>query len=115
MVSLRDQFMYHPPRTEERKARHNAVNDAALAFALVINEHVTDETFRAKAIDQIQLARMFANQGITFAELQPTLVELPEGKLGCSCGGKGFAQVDSEISRCVVCNTTYSDPRLRER
>lgn len=67
---LREYFRYHPPQTEERKQAHNAVNDAAFEFAKVVLATVKNERMRQSAFDQIQIARMLANQGITLEEIE---------------------------------------------
>lgn len=68
-ISVEEYFKYHPPVTESRKAAHNAVNEAALAFAKVVEANVVDEKCGEMAFFAIQQARMFANQGITIDEL----------------------------------------------
>ena len=68
-ISIEDYFKYHPPVTDARKAAHNAINEAALAFAKTVEENVLDEDCRKMAFFAIQQARMFANQGITVDEL----------------------------------------------
>lgn len=72
-MNLKEYFQYHPPTTQERREAHQAVNDAALAFAEVIVARVQDEDTRKMAIFAVQQARMFANQGITVDELKGTL------------------------------------------
>lgn len=68
-LPLEEYFRYHPPKTEDRKEKHNAVNDAALQFAKVIDSSVMDEDCKKMAIFAVQQARMFANQGITVDSL----------------------------------------------
>jgi len=68
-ISLKDQFTYHPPKTKHRIACHEEINRVALYFATIITENVKDPRFQEKAIDLVQQARMFANQGITFDDL----------------------------------------------
>lgn len=68
-LPIGEYFKYHPPTTEERKAKHNAVNEAALKFAEVVEESCLDFDCQKMAIFAIQQARMFANQGITVDEL----------------------------------------------
>ena len=68
-LPIEEYFKYHPPLTDTRKAAHNAVNEAALAFAKTVEENVVDEDTKKMAFFAIQQARMFANQGITIDEL----------------------------------------------
>lgn len=64
-------FTYHPPTTEERKAKHLAINEGAKAFAKVILANVKDTRCRELAFYAIQQARMLANQGATVDEICP--------------------------------------------
>ena len=68
-LPIEDYFKYHPPTTPERIAAHNTVNEAALTFAKTVEENVEDDDCRKMSFFAIQQARMFANQGITVAEL----------------------------------------------
>lgn len=68
-LPIEEYFKYHPPITEDRKNKHNTVNDAALQLAKVIDETVSDEQCKQMALFAVQQARMFANQGITVDEL----------------------------------------------
>ena len=65
-----DYFTYHPPITDARKEKHDRVNKACLHLAQILMSCIEDESLRIKAIDCIQQARMFANQGITVDELR---------------------------------------------
>ena len=69
-LPITEYFKYHPPTTPERVAAHNAVNDGALVFALIIEENVSNLDCLKQAYFAVQQARMFANQGITVDELQ---------------------------------------------
>jgi hypothetical protein len=69
-LPIEQYFKYHPPLTDTRKAAHNAVNEAALAFAKTVEENVQDEDCCKQAYFAIQQARMLANQGITVDELK---------------------------------------------
>lgn len=69
MITLQEQFKYHPPTTKERLEAHAAVNEAALAFAETVCTHVHKEQNQQAIISQIQVARMLANQYITLEEL----------------------------------------------
>ena len=64
-IPIEEYFKYHPPITEERKKAHNAINEAALAFAKVVEANVAEEKCKDQTFFAIQQARMFANQGIT--------------------------------------------------
>jgi hypothetical protein len=68
-VPLEEQFRYHPPTTVERKAKHEAINAAALECAKVLCTCVRSAKNQQKLIDAIQNARMLANQYVTFEEL----------------------------------------------
>ena len=69
-LPIEEYFRYHPPKTEERKAAHETVNNAALEFAKVIDSLVRDEDCKKMALFAVQQARMFSNQGITVDELE---------------------------------------------
>ena len=69
-LPIKEYFKYHPPLTDARKVAHQAINQAALAFALTVEENVKDDDCRKQAYFAIQQARMFANQGITVDELK---------------------------------------------
>lgn len=68
-------FSYHPPKTTARRDAHTAINEGAVVYAKTILTHVKDPRFVQLAINMLQQVRMFANQGITTAEL------LAEGRL----------------------------------
>lgn len=75
-ISIEELFKYHPPLSETRKQKHNAINDVALQFAKTVEDLVVDEDCKKMAYFAIQQARMFANQGITIDDLEsPTLTE----------------------------------------
>ena len=69
-LPLEEYFRYHPPTTEERKARHDAINQAALSFAKIIEANVEDEELYKKAIFAVWEAKALANQGVTLDELR---------------------------------------------
>jgi hypothetical protein len=69
MNTLEQYFTYQPVRTDKRKYTHEAINEAALFFAKVIECEVEDEETKKMAFYAIQQARMFANQGATIDEL----------------------------------------------
>jgi hypothetical protein len=73
-IPLEEYFKYHPPLTDTRKAAHEAVNSAALAFAQAIAANVVDPDCLKMAHFAVQQARMFANQGITIDELRNSIV-----------------------------------------
>ena len=68
-LPIEEYLKYHPPTTEERKEKHNDINNAALAFAQVVDNCVKDEDCKKMTFFAIQQARMFANQGVTVDEL----------------------------------------------
>ncbi len=68
-IWIEEYFKYHPPATEYRIERHNAINAVALEFAKQIVDCVEDEECKKMALFAVQQARMFANQGITVDEL----------------------------------------------
>lgn len=71
MIPIEDQFKYHPPVSVTRQVKHDIVNQAALAFALKIGDAIPcyDPLYQT-ILNSIQQARMFANQSITYQELQ---------------------------------------------
>jgi len=68
-IPIEEYFRYHPPTTDERKRKHNLINDLALQFAKAIDEEIVDSTTKQYAIFAVQQARMFANQGITVDDI----------------------------------------------
>lgn len=70
MISLHEQFRYHPPVTDKRKEQHETINESALKCAETIVPLIEDEAWKQKIIDALQQARMLANQAVTFQELQ---------------------------------------------
>ena len=68
-LPIEEYFKYHPPLTDARKAAHNTVNEAALAFAKTVEENVVDEDMRKRSFFAILDAKQFANLGITVDEL----------------------------------------------
>lgn len=68
-IPIEEYFKYHPPLTEARQQKHQAVNDAALNLAKVIDSLVVDEDCKKMGLFAVQQARMFANQGITVDEI----------------------------------------------
>lgn len=68
-LPIEEYFKYHPPITEERKRRHNMINEMALLFAQTVDDCVEDEDCKKMAMFAIQQARMFSNQGVTIDEL----------------------------------------------
>lgn len=69
MTPIERRFTYHPPQSEERKAKHEKVNAAAIAFATALDEVVTDKQALEHILSQVQFARMLANQTITMEEI----------------------------------------------
>lgn len=69
-IPIEEYFKYHPVVTEERKAAHNAINEAALALANAIDASVADCDCKNMAFFAVQQARMFANQGAAVDELK---------------------------------------------
>jgi hypothetical protein len=62
-------FSYHPPKTQARIVAHQAINEGAVNYAKIILANVKDPRFVQLAVNLLQQVRMFANQGITTAEL----------------------------------------------
>lgn len=69
-IPIEEYFRYHPPTTQERKDKHNRINEVALEFAKAVDELIEDQQTKACAIFAIQQARMLANQGITVDEIK---------------------------------------------
>lgn len=68
-LPIEEYFKYHPPLTQDRKDKHEIINNVALTFASLVEELLEDEDCKKMAFFAIQQARMFANQGITIDEL----------------------------------------------
>lgn len=69
-LPIEEYFKYHPPQTDERKKKHETINEHSLKLASLINDVVKDSECKRMAIFAVQQARMFANQGITVDELK---------------------------------------------
>jgi hypothetical protein len=65
LEDLKEEFRYHPPRSQERIDAHNAINQAAFDFAASVYTHVDKQQNRDAIVQAIQVARMLANQYIT--------------------------------------------------
>ena len=106
-IPIEEYFRYHAPDTEERKAKHEAVNSNALALALALDaaskaiddlmravqKNVYDPDCRMQAFEVarelhelfsfkkylfiVQQIRMFANQGITIDALRDKIEKKP--------------------------------------
>ena len=63
---LKDLLSYHPPVSEERKQKHEIVNQASVAFVCTLAEVVTDPDQFTYLLQKIQEVRMLANQAITY-------------------------------------------------
>lgn len=69
-ISLEDQFQYHPPLTEERKAKHDLIGRSALTFAQELRSAVgCDDPMFQQIVNCIQQARMLANQAVTYQDI----------------------------------------------
>ena len=68
-LPIEEFFKYHPPQTEERQQKHDAVNAAALQFAKIVEASVKDEDYKKMARFSIEQAMMYANKGITIDSL----------------------------------------------
>jgi hypothetical protein len=70
-LPIEEYFRYHPPTTEERKQKHDVINNAALQFAKdpglyswftnLIRENVEDEKTQQMAIASTNLALLLVN------------------------------------------------------
>lgn len=69
-ISIRDQFTYHPPLTEERKHKHERINNASLSYAEEIIGVVGDTDQNQTIINLIQQVRMLCNQIVTYQDLE---------------------------------------------
>ena len=67
-LSLEEQFKYHPP-DEVRAKKHEQINKFALLFAEIVAENIEDPDTIQNIINQIQVARMLANQALTYESL----------------------------------------------
>lgn len=69
-IAIEEYFTYHPPRTEQRRQKHELINHKTLELAILIAENVKDEDCKKMGLFALQQCRMFANQGITVDELR---------------------------------------------
>ena len=67
-LNLEEQFKYHPPDTERAK-KHEQINKYALLFAEIVAENIEDPDTIQNIVNQIQVARMLANQALTYESL----------------------------------------------
>lgn len=66
---LEEYFRYHPPKTEERKSRHEKINRLAYEFTKALSDSIEDFELKQKFFYDIQFMRMMANQEITMNEV----------------------------------------------
>ena len=64
LEKLRDLFSYHPPVDSDRELKHEAINEAAVDFALAIAEVIDNPAELTTILRKIQEVRMLANQAI---------------------------------------------------
>jgi hypothetical protein len=69
-ISIKDQFTYHPPRTEERKLKHEYINNASLNYAEELINIIGDTDQNQTIINLIQQVRMLCNQIVTYQDLE---------------------------------------------
>jgi len=69
-ISLEDQFKYHPPTTEERKIKHQRINEASLKYARELINIIGDDEGNQTVVNLIQQVRMLCNQIVTYQDLQ---------------------------------------------
>lgn len=69
-ISLEDQFKYHPPTTEERKIKHQRINEASLKYAQELINVIGDDEDNQTVVNLIQQVRMLCNQIVTYQDLQ---------------------------------------------
>lgn len=69
-LPIEEYFKYHPPATEECQQKYDAINKAGLEFAKIIDSSITDPDYKKQALFSVQMAKMFANQGITIDQLK---------------------------------------------
>lgn len=61
---LENRFIYHPPKTDSRKAKHQKVADMALALAKELAAICPEGRGLATALTKLEEARMWANQAL---------------------------------------------------
>lgn len=64
--TIENLLSYHSPKTPAATAKHEAVNNAAIAFANALIAVVEDPTQQAHLLGQIQLIRMQANAAVCY-------------------------------------------------
>lgn len=69
-IPIEEYFRYHPPKTENRKRKHEQINSLSIEFAKAIDAAIEDEDCKHMALFALQQCRMFANQGITVDEVR---------------------------------------------
>lgn len=69
-IALSEYFKYHPLMSPERIEKHAELNAAALEFAQILFKVCDNSRMRHLALDCIQQARMFGNQGITLDDIK---------------------------------------------
>lgn len=68
-VSLNEQFTYHPPKTEARKAKHDCWNNKVKELISWLSINVEHDAPFDQAVWQAQHLRMLGNMCITYDEL----------------------------------------------
>ena len=66
--NLKKLYTYHPPESDQRAAKHKAINDAAIAFAQAICSQIDNPAEATVILRRIQEVRMLANAAVCFED-----------------------------------------------
>lgn len=61
---LENRFVYHPPKTDSRRAKHQQVTDMTLSLAKWLAAICPEGRGLATALTRLEEARMWANQAL---------------------------------------------------
>lgn len=69
-LPIREIFKYHPVMTDERRTKHQLVDEICVTCATGLDALVGQGMLKELALVMIMLARMLINQQITYEELE---------------------------------------------
>lgn len=75
--TLETLFSYHSPSDPERQQKHQAINDATLAYAQAIIPLISNPRERESVLRLLKTTQMAANAAITYDHLKLDLSNLP--------------------------------------
>lgn len=63
-AEIENRFRYHPPKTDSRRQKHNAVTEQCLSLAKALRDTCPPGRGLSTALTKLEEARMWANQAL---------------------------------------------------